>query len=322
MARRQLEAPPLAPAEPDDSLMNARLLSKAIAASRDGVTISDASLPDMPLVYVNPAFEALAGYAADEILHRNCRFLQGKDTDQAGIEEIRAAIKNKRGCMVTLRNYRKDGTLFHNELSLSPVFSDEGKLTHYIGIQKDVSDRVRDEQNLAWMNKLLSEQAATDQLTGLMNRRAFDGALDREWRRARRVQAALSVFMIDLDHFKNLNDTHGHPAGDEVLRRVANELLAVFSRAGDFVARYGGEEFVVLCAGIERGEAKILGERLLKALRELRMPHGIDPVTASVGLCTMSVTAKQTARQFLEKADQALYQAKDAGRNRMVVCDE
>ncbi len=123
------------------SVPDPQLLSQAIAACTIGVIMTDARQDDQPIVYVNPAFEALSGYAADEILGRNCRFLQGQDRDQPGVEEIRQAMAQQRSTTVILRNYRKDGTLFYNELSLSPVHDASGTLTHYLGFQNDVTAR-------------------------------------------------------------------------------------------------------------------------------------------------------------------------------------
>jgi len=118
-----------------------QLLSQAIAACTVGVIMTDARQHDHPIVYVNPAFEALSGYAADEVLGRNCRFLQSQDRDQPGVQAIRQAMAEQQSTTVTLRNYRKDGTLFYNELSLSPVHDAAGTLTHYLGFQNDVTAR-------------------------------------------------------------------------------------------------------------------------------------------------------------------------------------
>jgi PAS domain S-box-containing protein len=103
---------------------------------------------DMPLIFINRAFEKITGYVAQDILGRNCRFIQGKDRKQPGIRIIKEAIKNRKSCHVLLRNFRKNGDLFWNELYLSPVFGGDGRLTHYIGVQTDVTDRVRAEQKL------------------------------------------------------------------------------------------------------------------------------------------------------------------------------
>ncbi len=118
-----------------------RLQARAMEASLDAIAISDARLPDMPLIYVNPAFERITGYAREDVLGRNCRFLQGTDRDQPGIAMLRAAIAGGESCEVLLRNYRKDGSLYWNELVIAPVRDADGNITHYIAVQKDVSAR-------------------------------------------------------------------------------------------------------------------------------------------------------------------------------------
>ena len=125
-----------------------KLRDQAIAASSVGIVIAEARLPDMPLIYVNPAFEKITGYSAAEVLGYNCRFLQGKKTDQPAVSELRAAIKSGKHCTVTLLNYRKDGHPFWNELTISPIYDDDNNLTHFVGIQADISDRIIAEQAL------------------------------------------------------------------------------------------------------------------------------------------------------------------------------
>ena len=125
------------------------LLKKAVDASNDGIVIAEQEGDDNILIYVNKAFERLTGYSADEILYQDCRFLQVGDRDQAGLNTIREAIRVGNSSRVVLRNYRKDGSMFWNELSISPVFNDADQLTYYIGIQKDVTARVELEERLA-----------------------------------------------------------------------------------------------------------------------------------------------------------------------------
>jgi PAS domain S-box-containing protein len=123
-----------------------RLNARAIEASTVGVIVTDANLPGQPIIYVNPAFEAITGYSAAEVLGRNCRFLQGSDRDQAALDEIRAAMRDARETLVTLRNYRRDGQMFWNELRIAPITDADGQLTHFVGLQNDITRRVEAEQ--------------------------------------------------------------------------------------------------------------------------------------------------------------------------------
>ncbi|MFB2896840.1 PAS domain S-box protein [Aerosakkonemataceae cyanobacterium BLCC-F50] len=133
-----------------------KLRDRAIAASNNGIIITDARIPNQPIIYVNPAFEKITGYSAAEVLGRNSRFLQGQETEQAELERLRTAIRQGKDCTVVLRNYRKDGSLFWNELSISPIYDDDGILTHYIGIQTDITERKQAEEELRASTSRLS----------------------------------------------------------------------------------------------------------------------------------------------------------------------
>jgi PAS domain S-box-containing protein len=124
------------------------LLKKAIDTANDGLVIAEQEGDDTILLYVNEAFERLTGYEEDEILYRDCRFLQGNDRDQEARKVIRAAIEAGEPCRVRVRNYHKDGSLFWNELSITPVFNEEDGITYYIGVQKDVTHEVEIERQL------------------------------------------------------------------------------------------------------------------------------------------------------------------------------
>ena len=132
-----------------DGFDKLRLLDRAVTASTNSIVITDPNQPDDPLVYVNPAFERTTGYPAEEALGRNCRFLQSEDHDQPALEELRTAIHEERHCTVVLRNYRKDGTMFWNELSVYPVRNETGHMTNFVGVQNDVTERVRAEEVLS-----------------------------------------------------------------------------------------------------------------------------------------------------------------------------
>lgn len=306
--------------------IDSEVLRQAIACARDGVSISDARRSDMPLIYVNPAFEQMTGFSASEVLGRNCRFLQGVHTQQPELATLRDALATAESCIVTLRNYRKDGVLFYNELSMSPIHDAHGEITHYIGIQKDVTRRVRAELRLAkreeqlrTANAKLAQLAQRDGLTGLFNRRTIEEAIDREWRRALRDQQWLSLYMIDIDNFKAVNDQFGHAAGDQCIRRLGKVLEHCFARGCDFVGRYGGDEFVVLSAGFAPEQAAAQGRRLVASMHMAELPAGIDRLTISAGVASVKVDRHQQIEQLLVAADKALYQAKADGRDRLAV---
>ncbi len=126
----------------------APFLERALEASSNGIVITDPEKPDNPIIYVNAAFERITGYPPEEVLGYNCRFLQGKDTSQPELDELRTAIRKRRDCRIVLENYRKDGTLFWNELYVSPVFDAEGRLTNFVGVQNDITERYRFEDVL------------------------------------------------------------------------------------------------------------------------------------------------------------------------------
>lgn len=133
------------------------VLSQILDTCINGITLSDPDQPDNPIVYANEAFELITGYDRDEIVGRNCRFLQGDDRDQPEIERIREALREHTPVTVTLRNYRKDGQLFHNQFSIRPLFDQQGKLIYYLGTQYDVTEQMRAEDELRRLNELLAE---------------------------------------------------------------------------------------------------------------------------------------------------------------------
>ena len=125
-----------------------RLLDRAVAASSNGIVITDPRLPDDPIVYVNPAFEKTTGYPMEEVIGRNCRFLQGEDRDQPALEELRACLREGQECRVVLRNYRRDGTRFWNELYVSPVHDEAGNVTNFVGVQNNITESKRAQEVL------------------------------------------------------------------------------------------------------------------------------------------------------------------------------
>jgi diguanylate cyclase (GGDEF)-like protein/PAS domain S-box-containing protein len=305
--------------------MKLEILKQAVMDSRDGITISDNLVDDNPLIFVNPAFERMTGYSSEEITNVNCRYLQNDDREQVELKIVKKAIKEGQYCLVIVRNYRKDGTMFWNELSISPIYDENGVVTNFIGIQKDVTTRVliqqqlRDEnQSLADIRVNLEQLAIKDGLTGIYNRRFFDMQLEIQWGIARRNNEPLTLIMIDVDFFKQFNDIYGHNAGDNALKRVADSLNKSFMRSSDFVARYGGEEFVVLSAGTTQKQAELFTATLCQRVRDLGIPHSTSStgyLTVSIGFSVQAFATHDHSSVLLGRADKALYAAKQRGRD-------
>ena len=404
------------------------LRNRALDAASNGVVITSAD-GDMPMVYVNPAFVRITGYPAEELLGVNCRLLQGDDREQAALEAIRGGVARREACTAELRNYRKDGTLFWNRLSIAPVEDRHGRITHFVGVQEDITDSVNKEQRLRQsatvfdnaqegmtvteldgtiieVNRAFSEitgyrrdeiigsnprilqsgrhdrgfyqamwaslqesgrwsgevwnrrksgevypqlltisvvrdecgracnyvgvfadisklkqseeqleyLAHHDPLTGLPNRLLFNARLHHAVEQARRNNYLLAVLFLDLDRFKNINDAHGHTAGDELLRQVG-ERLGRCVRTEDTIARIGGDEFIILLERLVTPEhASLVAEKIQRAFTAPFTIEGMDQyVTASIGIGSFPRDA-QDSITLVRNADTALYRVKEHGR--------
>jgi len=180
--------------------------------------------------------------------------------------------------------------------------------------------RLRKESDVA--QKKLAEMATRDQLTGLYNRRYFMEALEREVARAERYEPDLVLCMMDLDHFKRINDTYGHPAGDMVLSEIGSKLKECI-RESDLICRYGGEEFAVILPNTQPEKARIVCERFRELVAGHKFIHNPSEfhITLSIGIASYDRGTDQSPLEFIDAADQALYQAKSAGRNRVQLAE-
>jgi diguanylate cyclase (GGDEF)-like protein len=182
--------------------------------------------------------------------------------------------------------------------------------------------RVRNHMELKRHRDFLEDLSLADGLTAIANRRRFDEALLSEWRRARRTRSALGLLLLDVDFFKLYNDHYGHAMGDECLRQVAGTIAMLARRPGDLCARYGGEEFAVILPQTDLSGVLQLGERLRASVTDLEIPHAgssVNPlVTISLGAASMRPTGDLTPEDLLRQADKRLYEAKSAGRNRVM----
>jgi diguanylate cyclase (GGDEF)-like protein/PAS domain S-box-containing protein len=285
-----------------------RLLRRSLEASYNGTLICDAQADDMPIIYANPAFERITGYGAAEVLGQNCRFLHGTEADQPGLDDIRQGLKVNRETHVVLRNFRKDGTPFWNALYIAPVPDEQGRITHFIGIQNDISEQHRFESELAY-------NTSHDVLTGLPNRSLLEDRLIQGCRIGLRYQRSLAVLFINLDGFKPINDSMGHSAGDQILVEVARRLSQQV-RPGDTVARLGGDEFIVILPDLAHEEdALLVADRIIVSIAKPYKVTGIEMhITASIGIALSDGTT-EPATMLIQQADLAMHKAKQQGRN-------
>jgi diguanylate cyclase (GGDEF)-like protein len=174
---------------------------------------------------------------------------------------------------------------------------------------------------LSDLNQILSMLSLMDSLTGIPNRRCFDDTLEQEWRRAQRHSGELTIIMLDIDYFKQFNDTYGHQKGDQCLRSVAKAIQEELRRPGDLLARYGGEEFSIILPNTNAAQSEPLCQKILDAVRRIHVPHETskvaDHVTVSMGVASTDPQhSTLAAAELVQYADEALYEAKTSGRNR------
>jgi diguanylate cyclase (GGDEF)-like protein/PAS domain S-box-containing protein len=292
-------------AQTEESL---RLRDRSIEASGNGIFITSNLEPDRPIIYVNRAFEQITGYTAAEAVGRNPRFLQANDSKQAELEAIRLALKEERPCRTVLRNYRRDGSLFWNEIYISPVRNPQGVVTHYVGVQNDITQARNYQEELA-------RQQRFDTLTGLANRNLLVDRIDTAIARAQRNGRSVAIALLDLDNFHIINETLGYKLGDQLLRLVAERLTSNV-RTGDTVARMGGDDFAIVF--IDQGSETIVGAELPRVMHTFERPFVVEGreifVTVSIGV-VLSPLDGDNAELLLKNAETAMYLAKDQGRN-------
>jgi diguanylate cyclase (GGDEF)-like protein/PAS domain S-box-containing protein len=285
-----------------------RLRERALHAASNGIVITRAEGRDNPIEYVNPAFERITGYSADEVIGHDCRFMAAPGMDVNERAQIRTALAERRPVSAVFRNLRKNGDVFWNELSITPVLDEDGRVSHFIGIINDVTAT---KQRTAH----LEHEVNHDPLTGLANRNLLWDRLEQALHLAQRNKSLVAAVLIDLNNFKTINDSFGHEAGDVVLRVVAKRLQASV-RDSDTVARLSGDEFVLVLVNQPSLRYAL---RMIERVREgLTMPVSFNrkeiPVGASLGVAVYPHDGA-TVAELVRSADVAMYHAKATGRN-------
>jgi diguanylate cyclase (GGDEF)-like protein/PAS domain S-box-containing protein len=286
-----------------------RKLSIAVEQSPSVIIITD---PQADIEYVNPAFTLSSGYSFEEVRGKNPRFLQSGQTSPEIFAQMWATLLAGKTWRGELANCRKNGEIFWEHTVIASIENAEGQITHYVAVKEDITARKAAERELERL-------ATTDPLTGLFNRRSFFAEAEKIFARSQQTPYELAVLMMDIDHFKTINDRYGHQAGDAVLQEVAARLLKNL-RPADVIARYGGEEFVVMLPRLPHANLASLTSRLTAAVRDAPVEHGGEriTVTISIGAALLDEDSR-SLDQLLTCADQAMYQAKQRGRDCWVI---
>jgi two-component system cell cycle response regulator len=300
------------------------LYRRLVESSPEGLVLIDAQAADHPVIYVNPAFEALTGYSAAELMGRNLRLLQADDREQDGRHRLRDALSRGETCRVLLRNYRKDGSLFWNEMTVMPLRHPDGCVTHFAGHHRDAGERLRIDPKLA-KDSLSGAHQPTgiavrdDRLTGLFTLPYLEELLKRDWAVAHREQRSIAVFAVDIDALDLYNTTFGRAAGDSTIRRVAHVVSACLRRSSDVTARIDGGSLIAFAPGLSIEQALRVGQLMAERVRDLRIHHPRSAVlryiSVSVGVCAGIPGASDSPSELLQKAQQQLQFAKKSGRN-------
>lgn len=280
------------------------LAATAFARSADGVVLTDAT---ERILTINDTFASVTGYSLQELRGRTPRLLQSGRHPAAFYRAMQEALHTHGWWQGEIWNRRRNGDLFFQWLSIKAVTDDDGNLTHYIGIYRDAAAVQQSQQRIEYL-------ATHDVLTGLPNRTLFEDRFALALARAGRTNRMLGLLFIDLDEFKNINDTSGHRAGDALLVEVAHRLTRVM-RTEDTVARHGGDEFALLVEAGSVEELAAVCQRVLPALAEVHRINELQTsVPASIGISVYPADGDDP-ETLLRKADTALHRAKAQGKN-------
>ncbi|RXZ36140.1 EAL domain-containing protein [Oxalobacteraceae bacterium CAVE-383] len=288
--------------------MALKLRERAIEASANAILILRADGADYPIEYVNPAFERITGYSAEEVAGRGLRAVDGNRSDPDGLNQIYTAMHEQREANTVLRNYRKDGSLLWCDFYVAPVRDAAGEVSHFVAALYDITSMKRYESELEF-------QASRDTLTGLANRVMLHDALSKAIVQARQEGETVWVVFVDLDRFKFINDTLGHRAGDLLLKTLARRLYRSL-RPFDTAARLGGDEFVLVLP--QRSGHRVDARCLQAVMDAIAAPVSIEGhnffLTCSLGVAKYPADGEDP-ELLIKHADIAMYRAKQSGRN-------
>lgn len=260
------------------------------------------------IVYVSKAFCEISGYSKDELIGKNHNIVRHEDMDNKVFTKMWNTIKNGKTWQGEIKNKRRDGGFYWIKTTISPIFDEYEHVVGYTAIRHDITDK-----------KLVEELSITDALTNIYNRRHFNDIFPKYINGAKRKDEVVSFLIMDVDYFKQYNDTYGHQEGDEVLKNIAKVLKDVCHRSDDISFRLGGEEFGVLFKSISKQKALFFANKIKDKIQNLNIPHckslTNSCVTVSMGLYSKKANEIEDFNDVFKKADELLYKSKENGRN-------
>jgi diguanylate cyclase (GGDEF)-like protein/PAS domain S-box-containing protein len=281
------------------------IAKKVIENTNDGIIVTDSN---GNILLANPAFEVVTGYSAEEVIGKNPKFLQSGLHNDEFYRKMWKEILTNGFWQGEIWNKRKDGELFAEWLTISSLKDSNGKITHYVAVFSDITEHKR---NIEQLRKL----AHYDLLTGVPNRYLFTKRLESLIKTSRRYNQQFAILFLDLDRFKNVNDTLGHHAGDILLQKVAQRLKRIL-RKKDTIARIGGDEFIIILPNLKHiREAIQTAEMIIESLKASFSLNGQEVyISTSIGISFYPYDGEDI-ESLIRNADRAMYQAKKSGRN-------
>ena len=298
-------------------------LRGALDVAPDGVVITESG-GDRLVVYANPAFCRLTGYDVSELVGKNLRFLQGADRDQPELATLRDSLRHSEGARALLRNARKDGTVFVNEMQISPLKDANGQVTHFIGYHREGGTRQKANTESSGIRGL-PNWVREDRLTGLASRFYFEDVLKRDFALAQRDKTDIALLLFDIDQLGPYNEIFDRTGGDAVVKRVARAIAGSFRRGTDIVGRWEGASVIVLMHGTPADHVIQHATTVAHRVREQQIHHPRSTqkyVTVSGGVAVHVARPEDSAESYLRAVEAAVGRAKEQGRNRIIVAEE
>lgn len=292
------------------------LYEKVFRNTMQGVIITD---QHSNILLVNNAFTKITGYSLEEVVGNKPNILSSGKQNAQFYKQLWHNIQTRGQWEGELWNKRKNGEIYPEFLNISEVRNNDNAITNYVAVFTDITDAKNRENQLAAMTM-------KDALTGIANRRHFDQYLREKWLLLANLEETISLLLIDIDYFKLYNDHYGHLEGDAILKKVAQLIASSIDEDKSLVARYGGEEFAVVLPQYETKSAYEVAQHIRSQIEQETILHERSPVkniiSISCGVATMVPNKDSHYTTLIEQADQALYEAKNSGRDRAVIYND